>query len=424
MNGLLSFLDLIITILGVITIVYQVGIVIVGMLVKPQTFRDVPQNRRYAVLISARNEEAVIGNLIRSIHNQTYPQELIDTWIVADNCTDNTAQLARSLGCHVIERFNQTQVGKGYALQYLLRTMMATGDAKNYDAFFIFDADNLLDKNYIAEMNKAHQAGFEALTSYRNSVNLADNWVSSGAALWFVRESRFLNVTRVALGTSCHVGGTGFMFSRRIMERNDGWKFHLLTEDMEFSMDCILHGDRIGFCGSAMFFDEQPVDFKTSWTQRVRWSKGYLEVFRYYGKVMLQWAIKERDFSAIDMTLMVCPFMVISLIRFVLGIIYAVLGYISWFSISAGLTGWISSVLTSFVGMMLLAAFSGFVERDKLNITLPELMAYSLSFPIYMASYVPIAFVAIFSKSQWKPIAHAGGSAAEQIMEEGSRSEN
>ncbi len=85
MNGLLSFLDLIITILGVITIVYQVGIVIVGMLVKPQTFRDVPQNRRYAVLISARNEEAVIGNLIRSIHNQTYPQELIDTWIVADN---------------------------------------------------------------------------------------------------------------------------------------------------------------------------------------------------------------------------------------------------------------------------------------------------------------------------------------------------
>ncbi|MDU6640740.1 MAG: glycosyltransferase family 2 protein, partial [Alloscardovia omnicolens] len=359
MNGLLSFLDLIITILGVITIVYQVGIVIVGMLVKPQTFRDVPQNRRYAVLISARNEEAVIGNLIRSIHNQTYPQELIDTWIVADNCTDNTAQLARSLGCHVIERFNQTQVGKGYALQYLLRTMMATGDAKNYDAFFIFDADNLLDKNYIAEMNKARQAGFEALTSYRNSVNLADNWVSSGAALWFVRESRFLNVTRVALGTSCHVGGTGFMFSRRIMERNDGWKFHLLTEDMEFSMDCILHGDRIGFCGSAMFFDEQPVDFKTSWTQRVRWSKGYLEVFRYYGKVMMQWAIKERDFSAIDMTLMVCPFMVISLIRFVLGIIYAALGYISWFSISAGLTGWISSVLTSFVGMMLLAAFSG-----------------------------------------------------------------
>ncbi|WP_418968996.1 glycosyltransferase family 2 protein [Alloscardovia omnicolens] len=424
MNGLLAFLDLIIAILGFITMMYQVGVMVIGMFIKPQSYPDVPQDRRYAVLISARNEEKVIGNLIRSIQNQTYPSELIDIWIVADNCTDNTAELSRSLGCYVIERFNKERVGKGYALQYLLRSMMASGDSKKYDAFFIFDADNLLDKNYISEMNKARQAGFEALTSYRNSVNMSQNWVSSGAALWFVRESRFLNTTRTALGTSCHVGGTGFMFSRRIMERNDGWKFHLLTEDIEFSMDCILHGDRIGFCGSAMFFDEQPVDFKTSWTQRVRWSKGFLQVFRYYSKVMIQWAIKERDLSAVDVTLMVCPFVVLSVIRFALGIIYAALGYISWFTIVGSLTDWLVSVFLGFVAMMALAAFSGFIERDKLNITIPELLAYSLSFPIYMASYVPIAFVAIFAKSQWKPIAHAGGQAAEQIMAEGAGREN
>lgn len=209
------------------------------------------------------------------------------------------------------------------------------------------------------------------------------------------------------------------MFSRRIMERNDGWKFHLLTEDMEFTMDCILHGDRIGFCGSAMFFDEQPVDFKTSWNQRVRWSKGFLQVFRYYGKVMAQWAIKERDFSAVDVTLMVCPFMVISVLRFVLGIIYAALGFISWYSIMHDARGWLSSILWAIVGMMLLAAISGFVERDKLNVSVRELIAYSLSFPIYMASYIPISFVAIFTKSQWKPIAHSGGEAAANIMATG-----
>lgn len=419
MNGLLYFLDIIITVMGFITMIYQALVMIVGMFAKPINYPDVPMDRHYAVLISARNEEKVIGNLIRSIQNQTYPSKLIDIWIVADNCTDKTAQVARVLGCHVIERFNKEQIGKGYALQYLLQTMMATGDAKKYDAFFIFDADNLLDKNYIAEMNKARQAGFEALTSYRNSVNLSENWISSGAALWFVRESRFLNSTRAALGTSCHVGGTGFMFSRRIMERNDGWKFHLLTEDMEFTMDCILHGDRIGFCGSAMFFDEQPVDFKTSWNQRVRWSKGFLQVFRYYGKVMAQWAIKERDFSAVDVTLMVCPFMVISVLRFVLGIIYAALGFISWYSIMHDARGWLSSILWAIVGMMLLAAISGFVERDKLNVSVRELIAYSLSFPIYMASYIPISFVAIFTKSQWKPIAHSGGEAAANIMATG-----
>lgn len=416
MNGLLAFLDVLIAILGFLTMAYQILVIVVGMLAKPTSYPDAPQDRRYAVLISARNEEAVIGNLIRSIQNQTYPSELIDVWLVADNCTDNTAGVVRDLGCNVIERFNKEQVGKGYALQYLLHSMMESGVSKRYDAFFIFDADNILDKNYIAEMNKARQAGFEALTSYRNSVNLSDNWVSSGAALWFVRESRFLNSTRAALGTSCHVGGTGFMFSRKIMERNDGWKFHLLTEDMEFTMDCILHGDRIGFCGSAMFFDEQPVDFKTSWTQRVRWSKGFLQVFRYYGKVMVQWAIKERDFSAVDVTLMVCPFMVISVFRFILGAIYAALGYISWYSIIEGATGWGVSILLATLGMIAIAGLSAFVERDKLNATPLELVAYSLSFPIYMASYIPISFVAIFSKSQWKPIAHAGGAAAQEIM--------
>ncbi|OTA26094.1 N-acetylglucosaminyltransferase [Alloscardovia macacae] len=416
MNGLLFFLDILITIIGFITMIYQIMVVVVGMLAKPTVYPDVPQDRRYAVLISARNEEAVIGNLVRSIQNQTYPSELVDVWLVADNCTDKTAQVVRDMGCHVVERFNKEQVGKGYALQYLLRKMMADGEAQKYDAFFIFDADNLLDKNYIAEMNKARQAGFEVLTSYRNSVNTGQNWISSGAALWFVRESRFLNTTRSALGTSCHVGGTGFMFSRRIMERNDGWKFHLLTEDMEFTMDCILHGDRIGFCGSAMFYDEQPVDFKTSWDQRVRWSKGFLQVFRYYSKVMAQWGIKERDFSAIDVTLMVCPFMVISVVRFLLGIIYAALGYISWYSIVEGFSSWGTSILGFLIGMMVLALVSGFVERDKLNITMKELLVYTLSFPVYMASYVPISFVAIFAKSQWKPIAHAGGQAAADIM--------
>ena len=92
-------------------------------------------------------------------------------------------------------------------------------------------------------------------------MNLSDNWVSSGSALWFIRESRFVSASRMWLGNSCHVGGTGFMFSQEIMRRNNGWKFHLLTEDLEFTMDSVLHGDRIGYCGTAILYDEQPVTF-------------------------------------------------------------------------------------------------------------------------------------------------------------------
>ncbi len=408
--GILSFLDVLISILGFITLGYQGLYILIGFFAKLKPFPDAPQDKHYAVLISARNEKQVIGNLINSIHSQTYPQELIDIWLVADNCTDNTADLCRSMGCNVIERFNKEKIGKGYALSYLLSSMLASGAHKKYDAFLVFDADNLLNREYIAEMNKAYQAGYNVLTSYRNSTNIAQNWVSSGAALWFVRESRFVNRTRSALGNSCHVGGTGFLFSRKIMERNGGWKFFLMTEDLEFTIDCILHGDRIGYCSTAMLYDEQPVSFTQSWTQRVRWSKGFLQVFRYYGLSLIKWAIRERDFSAIDLTLMICPFMLISLIRYSLAVIFAALGYLSWYSLLGDVSSYGISIVTAFLGMMALAAVTSLLEHDKIDATNKELFAYCLSFPIYMASYVPIAFVAIFARPQWKPIQHFGNS--------------
>ena len=167
------------------------------------------------------------------------------------------------------------------------------------------------------------------------------------------------------LGSSCHVGGTGFMFSREVMKRNKGWKFHLLTEDLEFTMDSILHGDRIGYCGTAILYDEQPVTFSQSWRQRLRWSKGFLQVFRYYGSALLKRAVRERDFSCID-------------------------------------------IITSVLGLMALAALTIIVEHDQIGATNKELLAYVLSFPIYILSYVPISFQAIFAKAQWKPIAHKG----------------
>lgn len=405
---LLDVLDTLMALVGGAGVLYQAFCIIISLLSNPVSFPDAPMDKRYAVLISARNERNVIGNLINSLHAQTYPVELIDIWLVADNCTDDTAEVARSRGCHVVERFNKELVGKGYALTYLLDHMLDTGEAQQYDAFFVFDADNKLDAHYVEEMNKAFQSGFRILTSYRNSVNLSDNWVSSGSALWFIRESRFLNSSRMRLGTSCHVGGTGFMFSREIMNRNKGWKFHLLTEDLEFTMDSVLHGDRIGYCGTAILYDEQPVTFRQSWRQRLRWSKGFLQVFRYYGPQLIRRAVRERDFSAVDLTLLICPFMVLTVIRFVLGLLFAAFGFVTLPSQLNSITGWSSAILTSVLTLMSLAALTIVAERDRIGATNKELFAYVLSFPIYMLSYVPISFQAIFSKAEWKPIEHKG----------------
>ena len=409
MLELVKHLNFAVVVLFTLLYLYQGFFVVVGLVRRRWQDRHQPSRlHRFAVIVSARNEEGVIGELLESLNRQNYPKELLDLYVVADNCTDNTAEVARNMGCHVIERFNKEQVGKGYALTYLLDQMNESGASDPYDAFFVFDADNKLDKHYIEEMNKGFQAGFKILTSYRNSVNLSDNWVSSGSALWFIRESRFVSASRMWLGNSCHVGGTGFMFSQEIMRRNNGWKFHLLTEDLEFTMDSVLHGDRIGYCGTAILYDEQPVTFAQSWRQRLRWSKGFLQVFRYYGPALIKRAVRERDFSAVDFTLLLCPFTVLGIARVLLGMLFAACGFVTWQSQLNSLTGWTSGIVISVIGMMGLAALTIVAERDHVGATNKELLAYVLAFPIYMLSYVPISFQAVFAKSEWKPIEHKG----------------
>lgn len=223
----------------------------------------------YAVLISARNEEAVIGNLIQSIRAQNYPPELVTVFVVADNCTDATASIARREGAVVWERNNLESVGKGYALDYLLGKITETYPSETFDGYFVFDADNLLDENYIREMNNTFSEGYRIVTSYRNSKNFSGNWISAGYALWFMREAKYVNNSRMLLGTSCAVSGTGFLFHRDILARYGGWKFFLLTEDIEFTVSNILADEKIGYCGSAVFYDEQPTSFRQSWRQRM-----------------------------------------------------------------------------------------------------------------------------------------------------------
>ena len=391
---------------------YQLFYVLV-VLTRKAPKQTAKKNHRYAVLIAARNENAVIGDLIHSIRVQNYPQELIDIFVIADNCTDNTAAIAQEAGAIVFPRFNTEQIGKGYALDYGVTCIREHYSENEYEAYFVFDADNVLDVNYFREMNKVFDGGAIASTSYRNSKNFGSNWISAGYGVWFLREAKYLSQARLTLNTSCAVSGTGFFVSAKIIEKMGGWKFHLLTEDLEFTMDSVLHGDRIGYVGSAILYDEQPVTFAQSWRQRLRWSKGFLQVFRYYGPALVRRAIQERDFSSIDLTLFICPFTVLAIIRVLLGTIFAACGFISWSSQGAALFNWMLGVVSSMVFMMVLAGLTMVVERKQIGASNRELFAYALSFPIYILSYVPISFQAVFAKAQWKPIEHQGSSGAE-----------
>ena len=260
---------------------YQFFYVAVALL-KRKKFTCRNENHRIAVLIAARNEENVIGQLLDSIHAQkNYPMDHVDIYVGADNCTDDTARVARERGAIVFERHDTVHVGKGYVLNEMLKRIKRPG-RKHYDAYLVLDADNILDPNFISEIEKVYSSGYEIVTCYRNSKNYGDNWISAGYALWFLREAQYLNNARMRLGSSCAVSGTGFLFSDGVLEACGGWNFFLLTEDIEFTIDNVVRGEKVGYAAGAVLYDEQPTSFAQSWRQRMRWSKGYLQVFRKY----------------------------------------------------------------------------------------------------------------------------------------------
>jgi cellulose synthase/poly-beta-1,6-N-acetylglucosamine synthase-like glycosyltransferase len=396
---------------------YQIVYMVVGLLKEPKLYEETKKHR-YGVLISARNESAVIAQLIESIKHQKYPQELIDVFVVADNCTDNTADVARAAGAIVFERFNKEYVGKGYALNYLLNEIASTyGDV--YDGYFVFDADNVLDENYVIEMNKVFCAGYRIITSYRNSKNYGDSWVSAGYGLWFLREAQYINNARMILGTSCAVSGTGFLVAKEVFEENGGWKHHLLTEDIEFTTDCIAHGEKIGYCGSAIIYDEQPVTFKTSWNQRLRWSKGFYQVFWHYGKKLCSRMHKEHGFAAYDMFMTLAPGLFLTLGTFILAFAGIIMSFfhpeIRHEMAMAGLGTIGFSLGTTYVTMFTFGLITTITEWEKIHTATWKKIVYLFTFPVYIYSYIPIGVVALFKKIQWVPIQHNVVKTADEI---------
>ena len=248
-------------------------------------FKPAKNLHKYAVLIAARNEEAVIGKLIDSIKKQNYPEDLVSIFVVADNCTDNTAEMARSCGAICYERFDQTRRTKGFALQFLVECIRKDYGIKAFEGYFIFDADNLLDKNFILKMNDSFDAGEKIITSYRNAKNFADNWISASYAIHWLRTVRNEHRARSVFHLATRIQGTGFLFSNELIL--DGWNYTSLTEDRAFCADAVARGYKISYNNEAIFYDEQPIDIKIAMRQRIRWAKGHLQALGETGPSLL-----------------------------------------------------------------------------------------------------------------------------------------
>ena len=314
-------------------------------------FKPAKKKHKYAILIAARNEKNVIGNLLDSINKQDYPSELLTTFVVADNCTDNTAEIARKHGAVCYERFDNEHKTKGFALQYLLEKIGEDYDRMSFEGYFIFDADNLLKNDYISKMNDAFDSGEKIITSYRNTKNFDENWIASTYAIHWIRSIRCNHRARSVLRLATNIQGTGFLFTNEIVK--NGWHYTSLTEDRALTADAVAQGYRISYQDEAMFYDEQPTSLKVALRQRTRWSKGHLLAFiesgpylfinLFFGKLFLKtrWQEKKKKkekktfksvmlsivesirhrFASFDTLMQLTPFSVFNLARWLIVVV-------------------------------------------------------------------------------------------------------
>lgn len=269
-----------------------------------------PKNK-FALLIAAHDEEVVIGSLIESMLQIDYPKELYDVFVIADNCTDNTAQISREYGVNVCERFSKDKRGKGYALEWMFDKLFKMDN--KYDAVAIFDADNLVHKNFLREMNSKMQEGYKVVQGYIDSKNPSDSWIASSYSIAFWTQNRMFQLARENVGFSNQIGGTGFVVETETLKEL-GWGATCLTEDLEFTCKLVLNGEKVGWAHDAIIYDEKPLKLGQSWTQRRRWMQGFSDVASRYFFKLLKKSIVERKFYIFDCALYVLqPFVTLLL---------------------------------------------------------------------------------------------------------------
>ncbi|MEF2856243.1 MAG: glycosyltransferase family 2 protein [Collinsella intestinalis] len=401
---------------------YQVVFFFIGLIRGQVKIPPAKKKHAYAFFIAAHNEEAVIANLVKSIKDQDYPSELIDVFVVADACTDNTAQAAREAGAIVYERNDLSRKGKSWVMDYGFDRILREYPGK-HEAFFIFDADNLLSRDYVTIMNDAFDQGYLALTSYRNSKNFGSSWISSAYATWFIREARYLNNARMICHTSCAVSGSGYLVSAKLIEGMKGWDFHTLTEDIQFSTFCAIHGVRIGYA-PAEFFDEQPVTLKASIKQRMRWTKGFYQVLFTYGRHMFKSIGKFHRFAAYDMLMVVGPAMLLTLMCLLVNVTFIAVGSLShgFLATDAEIEMAIGSIimmLAYMYGTFFVMGLSTTITERK-HIHCPQkwrIFTNLFTFPLFMFTYVPLTVAALFLKVDWVPTPHDVSVTLDEVLD-------
>jgi len=358
--------------------------------------------KSFAVLVAAHNEEKVVGALIENLKAMDYPKELYDVFVICDNCTDATADIVRQHGVYACERTNDKLRGKGFAIEWMLKELWAM--PRQYDAVVMFDADNLVNEDFLSLMNDDLSAGHKVVQGYLDTKNPDDSWVTAAYAITYWYCNRLWQLSRTNLQMSNFLGGTGMCFDSGLL-KDMGWGATSLVEDLEFSMRCVQRNVYPVLNYDAKVYDEKPVTFKASARQRLRWMQGHFNVARNYFFPLLWAGIKERNITKLDSAVYS-----ISVYNTLIGFLLTVILWIDMalpadnviVSLYSALPPWLVAIII----ICSVLPFPAAMLIEKVRSW--KMFAYLLSMPLFLISWWPITFYAFFTQNNkvWSHTEH------------------
>lgn len=357
---------------------------------------------RFAIFIPAHNEETVIENIVDNLKQMNYPEDSYDMYVIADNCTDSTAVIARAAGANVLERSDDKKSGKGYALEWAFEKVLY-GENCEYDAAVIFDADNLVSKNFLKEMNNKLLDGHKVIQGYIDSKNPYDSWITTSYSIAFWSSNRLFQCARSFLGMSCEIGGTGFCMDVEVLKQI-GWHATCLVEDLEFTMKLMLNGIKVGWSHEATVYDEKPLTLAQSWRQRRRWMQGFADVCSRYFFKLLSKGVKERNIALID-----CAVYTLQPYIILIGAAMLLLPFVNTYIMDCDMyviSARIAPAFFNVYGMTQFMLIPLCLFYDK-KLSWKQLLFYPL-YMIYCLTWIPIAMegIVMMKNKEWSHTLH------------------
>lgn len=296
--------------LGLALLVGYLLLLTAAALVAPRRtpLRAVPTTR-FAFLIPAHNEERLLPEVLANLQQIEYPPELYTLFVVADNCSDATAQVARAAGAVVYERTNSAELGKGYALNWLIAHVAERPE--RYDAMIVLDADTVVSANFLHVMDARIARGERVIQAYYAVRDPDTAWSTALRSVALTVLHYVRPQGRMVIGGTTGLKGNGMVFASDIVQQRpfSGG----LTEDIEYHMELVLDGERAMFAPDAVVWAEMPDTLKAADSQNARWERGRIEMMQRYVPRLLREAARQRNFVLFDAAMehLIPPFSVL-----------------------------------------------------------------------------------------------------------------